>query len=111
MIIYCLNLFSTSVTLKIDKCVSGVYTNLASITITYVDGAVLRYSTRKIGSDLKLRVYYNDALVGTELTISDASITSNTRHGLFSTMGTSFIDNYVVLNSSSLNYDEQLDGF
>jgi hypothetical protein len=102
---------SSATTVKIDKCVSGVYTNLASITITYVDGAVLRYSTRKIDSDLKIRAYYNNALVGTELTISDASITSNTRHGLFSTMGTSFIDNYVVLNSSSLDYDEKLDGF
>lgn len=108
----CLNLDSTSNpqnfvliyilngNVRVDKCVAGTYTTVSTNAVTYSAGAVLRVA--KIGT--AYRVYYNNALVGTSNTISDAGITSNTLHGLFSTSSVNTLDNFVVYPSNSSQY-------
>lgn len=92
--------------LRVDKCVSGVYTNILSTGVTYSAGAKLEL--RKSGTSYW--VYYNNAQVGSTLTVSDSSIVNNTRHGVFNTDNRNTLDNavvyaegdeaqYVVLNS------------
>ena len=81
----------------LDKCVAGTYTNLISAAATYSAGATLRLITYTSGGNLLARLYYNNALIGTEQTISDAGIKSNTIHGLFSTYSANLIDNWLAL--------------
>ena len=76
----------------LEKAVAGVYTSLINTAATYVAGATLRV----IKDATKYRVYYNNALVGTEQTISDAGIISNTKHGLFSTYASNSFDNFTL---------------
>lgn len=91
---------------RVAKVVAGVYTPLASTAVTYVAGAKLRASKR--GS--ALRVFYNGALVGSELTISDVGIVNNTRHGLISTDASNAFDNFTVYASGTAgDYDSVLD--
>lgn len=75
--------------LIVDEAVAGVYTNKQTTSVTYSAGAVLR----AIRDGTKLRVYYNNALVGSELTMT---ANTNTLHGLFSTSTTSTFDNFAV---------------
>ncbi|HBD01903.1 MAG: hypothetical protein UX38_C0006G0042 [Microgenomates group bacterium GW2011_GWC1_46_16] len=71
------------------------WTNLISATTTYVHSAPLQVVTyHSDANTLKVRVYYNNALVGTEQTVTDASIISNTKHGLFSTYSGNSFDNF-----------------
>lgn len=77
---------------NVDKMVSGTRTNVASTAITYSAGAPLRV----IKDDTKVRVYYNDVQVGSELTISDVSVIDNTLHGLFATDAGNTFDNYTL---------------
>ena len=81
---------------KLDKNVGGTYTNLISAAATYSAGATLRVITYTSSGSLKVRVYYNNALVGTEQTVSDAGIISNTKHGLFSTYSGNSFDNFTL---------------
>ena len=67
--------------IKVEKCVAGTYTTLATVATTFVADKDL--IIRANGS--AIRVYYNDTLIGSKLTVSDAGILNNTRHGLFST--------------------------
>lgn len=78
--------------LRVAKVVSGVYTPLATTAITYSAGAELRVSKRSSA----FRIYYNNAVVGSTLTISDAGIVSNTLCGLLSTSGSNEFDNFAV---------------
>lgn len=82
-------------TIKIDKCVSGTYSNLATTATSFVSNAVLAVSTRTEGTTLKLRVYYNNVLIGSELSITDATVIVNAKHGLFSTYSANTFDNFV----------------
>lgn len=91
-----MNSISTGGNIIIDKCVAGTYTNLQTTPITYSAGAVLRVITYLSGGALKVRVYYNNALVGSEQSISDAGIISNVRFGKFSTYEGNRLDNFVV---------------
>jgi len=75
---------------KLEKSVAGVYTTVQTTAVTYSAGAQLRV----IKDGTKYRVYYNNTLVGAELTISDAGIISNTKHGLFSTYSGNTFDNF-----------------
>jgi hypothetical protein len=77
---------------KLEKMVNGVYTTVQTTASTYVAGATLRV----IKDGTKYRVYYNNALVGSEQTISDASIISNTKHGMFSTYEGNSFDNFTL---------------
>lgn len=74
---------------KVDEAVSGVYTNKQSTAVTYSAGATLR----AIREGTKLRVYYNNALVGSELTMT---ANTNTKHGLFSTYASNTFDNFTL---------------
>lgn len=75
-------IYHTGTTVVVDKYVAGVLTaNLMNTASTFSSGAALY--VRKI--DTKIRVYYNGALIGSELTISDAGVINNTLHGFFST--------------------------
>jgi len=76
----------------LEKNVAGTYTTVQSTAVTYSAGATLRV----IKDGTKYRVYYNNALVGTEQTISDAGIISNTKHGLFSTYSGNTFDNFTL---------------
>ncbi len=73
----------------VDEAVAGVYTNKQTTTVTYVAGATLR----AIKDGNKLRVYYNNALVGAELTMT---ANTNTKHGLFSTYASNTFDNFTL---------------
>ncbi|MEZ4684195.1 MAG: hypothetical protein R2932_59290 [Caldilineaceae bacterium] len=91
---------------RVAKVVAGTYTPLASTAITYSAGAELRV----IKSGSAVRVYYNNALVGSELTISDAGIINNTLHGLFSTDAGNTFDNFTVYaRGTAGDYDSVLD--
>jgi len=74
---------------KVDEAVAGVYTNKQSTTVTYSAGATLR----AIREGTKLRVYYNNALIGAELTMT---ANTNTKHGMFSTYATNSFDNFTL---------------
>lgn len=82
----------------VDKCVAGTYTSLATTAAAYSSGA--RLMVRKSGT--AYRIYYNNALIGSELTISDAGIISNTLHGLFSTYQNQ-MDNFTVYATGDEN--------
>lgn len=75
----------------LEKCVAGVYTSVISAVATYSAGAQLRV----IKDGTSYALYYNNAKVGSTVTISDSGIISNTLHGLFDTFGNSF-DNFVL---------------
>lgn len=87
---------------KLDKNVGGTYTNLINTAATYSAGATLRVITyHSDANTLKVRVYYNNAMIGSEQTVTDAGIISNTKHGLFSTyLGNSF-DNFTLFARGS----------
>ena len=74
---------------KVDEAVAGVYTNKQTTTVTYSAGATLR----AIREGTKLRVYYNNALVGAELTMT---ANTNTKHGLFSTYSGNTFDDFTL---------------
>lgn len=90
-------------TIKIDKCVGGTYTNLASAAFTYSSTAYLRVFVRIESGALKIRVFYGTGNIGSEVTVSDVGIVSNTLHGLFSTSEINQMDNLVIFSSGSGN--------
>lgn len=77
---------------KADKCVAGTYTNVITGAVTYAAGRVLRL----VCSGNNVSCYYNGTQVGSTVTVSDAGIASNTRHGKFSTYGSNVLANYVA---------------
>ncbi len=89
--------YHDGVTCKLEKCVAGTYTSLISVTTTYVAGAIL--TVRRQGN--AVRLYYNNALIGTEQTVSDAGIVSNTLHGTFSTYELNEFDDLVIYDSGT----------
>lgn len=74
------------------KCVAGVFTSLISTAATYVAGATIRLT--KSGTTYTL--YYNAVAISTPQTISDASIVSNTRHGMFNTYELNTLDDFSI---------------
>jgi hypothetical protein len=89
---------STGAQIRIDKFTSATtWVNLQSTSVTYSPGATLRVITYHSDlNTLKVRVYYNNALVGSEQTITDPEIINNTRHGLFSTYEGNTFDNFSI---------------
>jgi hypothetical protein len=69
--------------LYLDKCVAGTYTNLITTATAY--GAGRYVEIRRAGSSNVFQAFYNGSQVGTDQTISDATIITNKYHGLFST--------------------------
>jgi hypothetical protein len=65
---------------------------------------------RVVASGSAFRVYYNNAAVGTEQTISDAALQSGTAHGLYTTdTGNTFDDFTVYARGTDGEYDTILD--
>jgi len=86
----------------LDKNVGGTYTSLINTAATYSSGATFRVVTyHSDPTHLKVRVYYNNALVGTEQEVTDASIIGNTKHGLFSTHSGNTFDNFSLFARGS----------
>lgn len=82
--------------LIVDKCVGGVYTNLVNAAAAYSAGATIILKGNRSGSDLLVTAFYNGNQVGTEQTVSDAGIVSNTRHGMFSVYSGNTLDSFSV---------------
>lgn len=80
--------------LKTDKCLAGVYTNIAGCSgaITYVAGQRPRIVCA--GNDVS--VYYNGTQVGSTTAVADAGIVSNKNHGLFSTYAANSFAGYTA---------------
>jgi hypothetical protein len=82
---------------KIEKCVAGTYTTLSTVATTY--GATKYFSAKKTGSSIS--IYYGTTNFGTliaTVTVSDATVVNNTRHGLFSTYsGNQFAGTFSVV--------------
>jgi hypothetical protein len=74
---------------QLIKVVAGTPTTLINAAATYSAGAELRV----ICDVTKFRLYYNNALVGSEQTISDSGLASGTKQGLYtSDTGNTFDD-------------------
>ncbi len=76
----------------LEKCVSGTYTTLISTAVGYVAGAVVKI----VKSGTTYQLFYNGIQRGTDKTISDAGIISNTKHGIFSTDSANSLDDFLV---------------
>lgn len=74
------------------KCVAGTYTSLTSGAPAYSAGKVLQV----VKSGTSVSVYWNGTQVGTTQTVSDAGITNNTIHGIFSTRSTVSLDDFSI---------------
>lgn len=67
---------------RLEKCVGGTYTSLISVSVTFAANARIEIR-RPSGNTFQL--WYNGVQVGTDQTISDAGVVSNTIYGAFST--------------------------
>ena len=85
-------IYHNGVNLILEKCVAGTYTTLISAAATYSANA--KAVIHKDGTEV--RAYYNDVLIGTVQTVSDAGIIDNKLHGIFSTYSGNTIDNFNV---------------
>ena len=81
----------TGTNVQLVKRISGVETTLIDAAATYVAGAELRVTCE----GQKFRLYYNNALIGSEQTITDINTTS-TLHGLRTTNTGNTFDDFVV---------------
>lgn len=83
---------------ELYKTVAGVGTQLISTTATYSAGSTLRCVVDYVTAtdDVKIKVYYNGALISTEQLIEDNGIAGNTRHGIMSVDSSNSLDNFTV---------------
>jgi hypothetical protein len=84
-------------TVVIEKCVNGTYTTLSTVVAAY--GATKYFSAKANGTSIS--IYYGTTNYGTliaTVTVSDATVVNNTRHGLFSTYsGNQFAGTFSVV--------------
>ena len=93
------------------KVVAGVGTALFTpTTATYAAGATLRAIVDYVTAtdDVKIKVYYNGALIDSEQTIEDNGIAGNTRHGIMSVDSSNSLDNFTVHNRTDSNWDAEI---
>jgi len=95
---------------QVFKIVAGVGTKLIEETATYAAGATLRAIVDYVTAtdDVKVKVYYNGALIGTEQTIEDNGIAGNTRFGILSVHSSNSLDNFVVYPRTNSNWDTEI---
>ncbi len=93
---------------KVAKVVAGSPTSLIDVAAAYSASAQLRVIAYESGSNLKVRVYYNGTVIGTEQTISDVGIVSNTRHGIMSVDSSNSVDNFTVMKRTDANWDTEI---
>lgn len=89
------------------KNVGGTQTTVIGTPTTYVAGAEIRV----ICEGTKFRLYYNDAQVGSESTISDAILQSGTKQGLRATSTSDSFDDFAVYARGSGGEYAALDDF
>lgn len=82
----------TGTNAQLVKVVSGTPTTLIDAAATYAAGAEVRV----ICEGQKFRLYYNNAMIGSEQTIADAALASATKQGLRTTDTTNTFDDFVV---------------
>lgn len=90
-------LYISRARLRLDKLLSGVYSNLINSAITYGDGATLRL--QKSGTSIK--AYYNGVQIGSTQTLispTDDVIINATRHGMFSTYSGNTFSEFSAIN-------------
>jgi len=81
--------------LSLEAVPDITYTSLINTAATYVANAPLTVSTdNSTSGHLKVRVYYDNVPIGSEIDITDSTIINNTNHGLFSTYSGSSFDNF-----------------
>lgn len=80
-------------TVKMDKCVGGTYTQLVSSSVSNVDGSTLEI--RKT-TNTTYQCWLRGSQRGTDQTVSDAGIISNTLHGGFSTHSGNLLQNLMI---------------
>lgn len=97
----------TGSNVQLVKVVGTVNTTLVNSAVTFVAGAEIRL----ICEGQKFRAYYNNALVGTEQTIADASLASGTRVGLRSANAGNTFDDFVVRARGTGGEYSALDAF
>lgn len=91
----------TGTNAQLFKIVAGVATTLVDVVSTYAAGAEVRV----ICEGQKFRLYYNNALIGSEQSIADAALASATLVGLRSTdTGNTFDDFRVWARGSGGEY-------
>lgn len=84
-------------TARLTKCVGGTYTELISTTVAYSAGAFVEI--RRLAGTNTYQLWYNGSQVGTNQTISDAGIVSNTLHGLFNTYASNALSDFSCVAS------------
>ncbi len=99
--------YHNGVNVKLEKCVAGVYSTLIDTAAAFSAGATLRV----IKDDDEVRVFYNNAVVGTVQTVSDVGIKDNTLHGMFSTDSGNQLDNFQVFPRGTDGEFSQLDRY
>lgn len=92
---------------QLIKVVGGTPTTLVNAAATYVAGAEIRV----ICEGQKFRLYYNNALIGTEQTIADASLASGTRQGVVNVDGNNTFDDFTVYARGTGGEYAALDAF
>lgn len=97
----------TGTNAQLIKRVGGSETTLINTAATYVAGARLRVTCE----GQKFRLFYNDALIGTEQTIADAGLASGTRQGLRTSDTGNTFDDFVVYARGSGGEYATLDDF
>lgn len=94
--------------MHLDKVVAGTPTSLINAATTYSATARTILSLSGTG----VRLYYNEALVGAQQTVSDAGLQTGTAHGLYTTDTGATFDNFVVwAKGVAGEYDGLLDKF
>lgn len=81
------------ITARLDKCVGGTYTNLIVTAATYSAGAILEVKK----SSTTYQLFYAGTQRGTDQTVSDAGIISNTVHGMFQTYEGNSLDDFSIV--------------
>lgn len=89
---------------QLIKVVAGTPTTLIDTAVTYSAGAKMR--AHMMGT--ACRIYYNNALVGSQQTISDASLQDGANHGLYTTNTGNTFDNFEAFPANT-TYDAFLD--
>lgn len=79
---------------ELVKYVAGADITLISEAPAYVAGAIIQVKAYLSGADLMVSLFYNGVQVGVEQTVSDVSIVSNVRHGMWSSNGVNTLDDY-----------------
>jgi hypothetical protein len=87
---------------KIEKNVAGTWTTVQSTAYGFTADAKL--VCVRDGSSVS--VFYNNAKIGSTVTISDAAIVAGTRHGAFATSSTPTLDAVLIFPRTGGNYPD-----